>query len=102
MRDRVKVAGYVSFDHPLVCGSACSKESFFQISDDVIGASIWPETIRVLTEIRFPDWFQDHAKGIFFNPVDQCWDAQWPLFVTVGFWDVHPSYRRWFNGLGLE
>src|SRR5262245_58843883 len=29
-------------------------------------------------------------------------DAQWPLFVTVGFWDVHPSYRRWFNGLGLE
>src|SRR4029434_9158372 len=29
-------------------------------------------------------------------------DAKWPLFLTVWFWDVHPSDRHWFKGSGFE
>jgi len=102
MRDRVEVAGYVSFYHPLVCGSATSEESLFQIGDDVIGASIWPETIRVCAKVGLPDWFQDHAKGFLYNPVKQRWDAEWPLLLTVWFGDVYPSDRHWFKGFRFE
>jgi hypothetical protein len=29
-------------------------------------------------------------------------DAKWPLFLTVGLWDVHPFDRHWFKGFGFE
>ena len=29
-------------------------------------------------------------------------EAKWPLFLTVGFWDVHPFDRLWFKGSGFE
>jgi len=78
-----------------------SGESIREVGSGIIGASIWPESIGTLTKIYFPYWFQDHAKGFLYYPVVYGWDAKWPLF-PFGFWDVHPSDRRWFKGLGLE
>jgi hypothetical protein len=54
------------------------------------------------TEIAFPYWFQNQAKGVLYNPVKQGWDAEWPLFLTVCFRDVHPSYWHGFKIFGFE
>jgi hypothetical protein len=56
----------------------------------------------MLAEVSFPDWFQNHAKGILYYPVEQGWDAEWPLFLAVRFRDKYPSYRHWFKSFGFE
>src|SRR5712671_2133620 len=62
------LAGYVSFNDPLV-RAAVSGEPFSNVRHCVIGASVWPESIRVSTEIGFPDWFQDHPECLLNNAV---------------------------------
>jgi hypothetical protein len=57
MRYGVKVAGYVAFNHPLVTFSAIARESVPNDGHSVIGASIWPEAIRVCAEVCFPYGF---------------------------------------------
>ena len=68
-RCRIEVAGYVSFNDPLVEGSAVTGESIADVCHCVIGASIWPESIGVDTKVSFPYGFQDHAEGFLYNPV---------------------------------
>ena len=75
MRYGVKVAGYVAFNHPLVAFSAMAGESVPNEGDSVVGASIWPESIRVSAEISFPYGFKEHAKGFLYNAVNQGWNA---------------------------
>jgi hypothetical protein len=53
-------------------------------------------------KVTFPYRFQDQAKGVLHNPVKQGWDAKRPLFLTVWFRDVHPSYWHGFKRLGFE
>src|SRR6266849_7866881 len=65
---RIEVAGYVAFNDPLV-RAAVSGEPFSNVRHCVIGASVWPESIRVSTEIGFPDWFQDHPECLLNNAV---------------------------------
>ena len=43
---------------------------------------------------------QDHAKGFLYDPVPYT-ECLWP-FLPVGLWDVHPSNRDRFKGLGFE
>src|SRR5215831_11507803 len=66
---RTKVAGYVSFNDPLV-RAAVSSQPFSNIGHGVIGASIWPESIGMDTKIGFPYRFQNHAKSLLDNPVE--------------------------------
>ena len=65
----IQVAGYVAFDHPLVLVSSYTGEAVTNVCHGVISASIWPESIGVSAEIRFPYGFQGHAKGFLYNPV---------------------------------
>ena len=67
-RCTIQVAGYVAFNDPLV-RAAVSGEPFSNVRHCVIGASVWPESIRVSTEIGFPDWFQDHPECLLNNAV---------------------------------
>jgi NADH:ubiquinone oxidoreductase subunit E len=69
MRNCVKVALYVAFYHPLVRVPVMARESVTNVCDGVMCASVWPESIGSLMKIRFPYWFQDHAKGFLYNPV---------------------------------
>ena len=74
-RCTIQVARYVSLNDPLV-GLACTTgQSFADVGHGVIGASIWPESIGMGAKVRFPYWFQDHAKGFLYYPVKQGWDA---------------------------
>jgi len=66
---RIVVARYVACNDPLV-RAAVSGEPFSKVRHGVIGAAVWPESIRVSTEIGFPDWFQNHAKSLLDNPVE--------------------------------
>jgi hypothetical protein len=102
VRYRVEVAGYVYFSDPLIALACIASQSFANVGHCVIGASIWPESIGVDTEVGFPYRLQDHSEGFLYNPVQQGWDAKRPLFLTVGFRDVNPLYRRWFKGFGFE
>ena len=76
-------------------------ESFADVCHCVIGASVWPESIRVWAQVCFPYRFQDHAKGFLYNPVVNGGDTKGSLFA-IGFGDVHPSDRHRFKGCGLE
>ena len=68
MRDRVKVAGYVSFYDPLVAIPAWCGKPFAQVGHSVIGASIGPESVGLFTKVRFPYRFEDHPQGFLYNP----------------------------------
>jgi hypothetical protein len=69
--------------------------------DRIHGATVWPKTRGVLTEIGFPYGFQDHAPGFLPNTVFDGRDAEWsPL--PVGFWSRDSASREWFNLLGFE
>jgi len=71
----IEVARYIAFNDPLVDCPTVTSELLSYVSHSVIGASVWPESVGVDTEIGFPYWFQDHAKGFLNNPVQQGWDA---------------------------
>jgi len=101
MRYRVEVARYVALDHPLVTLTTTAYESVTQVGDDIIGASIWPESIRVLTKVCFPYWFEDHPQGFLYNPIAYAGNTKWS-FLPVGFGDVHPSDWLWFKDFGFE
>ena len=75
MRDRVKVARYVAFDHPLVTGSTWSGEAVTQIGDGIIGASVRPESIGTIAKVGFPYGFKEHPQGFLYNPVVDGGDA---------------------------
>jgi hypothetical protein len=59
-RCTIQVAGYVSFNDPLVGLTTLSDQSFSNVCHCVIGASIGPESIGVYAKIGFPYGFQDH------------------------------------------
>src|SRR5438309_6576130 len=101
MRDRVVVAGYVAFDHPLVGVRPVSCEAVSHPGDGIIGASIGPESIGVDAKVRFPYRLEDHPEGFLYNPIAYPGNAEGP-FLPVGFWDVHPSDRQWFKVPGCE
>jgi hypothetical protein len=65
----IQVTRYVAFNHPLVRVGSITGEPVPKVGYRVIGATVWPKSIRVLTEIRFPYGFQDHAEGFLYNPV---------------------------------
>jgi len=75
VRDRVKVAGYVSFYDPLEGRPAGACKPFTQVGHRVIGASIRPESVRMNTKVGFPYRFQGHAKGFLDNPVTYAGNA---------------------------
>ena len=91
-RCTIQVAGYVAFNDPLV-RAAVSGEPFSNVRHGVIGAAVGPESIRVSTEIGFPDWFQDHPECLLNNAVIEHWYAKRPLLVAIGLGDIHPSHR---------
>ena len=88
-RCRIEVAGYVAFYDPLVEGSAVTGESIADVCHCVIGASIWPESIGMDTEIGFPYGFQDHAEGFLYNSVAYTRDplSTLPLFPS-SLWNL--------------
>ena len=89
MRDGVEVARYVSLNGPLV-GLACTTgQSFADVGHGVIDASIWPESIRVLTKVCFPYWFEDHPQGFLYNPIAYAGDplSTLPLFPSY-LWNM--------------
>jgi len=68
-RCMIQVAGDVALYDPLVTKPVVRGEPFSNVGHSVIGASIWPESIGVGAKVRFPYWFEDHAKGFLYNPV---------------------------------
>src|SRR5215470_13083496 len=70
-RCTIQVARYIAFNDPLVNCPTVTSELLSYVSHSVIGASVWPESVGVDTEIGFPYGFQDHAKGFLNNPVQQ-------------------------------
>ena len=75
VRDRVEVARSVACYDPLVDFPTVAGEFLSDVRHGVVGASVWPESIGMGTKVRFPYWFQDHAKGFLYYPVKQGWDA---------------------------
>src|SRR6266705_1467736 len=75
-RCMIQVAGYVSFNGPLVILSSTAGESFADVGHCIIGASVWPESEGALTEVGFPYGFEDHAKGFLYYPIPYAGDPK--------------------------
>jgi hypothetical protein len=71
----IQVAGYVSLNDPLVALACIAGQSFSNVGHCVIGASVWPESVGMDTEVCFPYGFQDHPKGFLYDPVQQGWNT---------------------------
>ena len=88
MWDRVEVAGYVAFYHPLV-GLTLSGQPIGNVCYGVIGASIWPESVGMLTKVCFPYRFEDHAQGFLYNAVTDTGNAYSTLHLYPNlFWNL--------------
>ena len=89
--DRVEEAADVRVEHPI---HILRHERRVQRAQRSVRTPARPESIREAHEVDLVDGAEKLGDRTLDNLVFQCRNAEGSL-TTIGFGDVHPTYRRW-------
>ena len=69
----------------------------YSSADCMVCASVWPESIGMIMELRFTYRLQHLQNALLNEPVPDTGDSERTLFITARFRNQHSSYRGWFR-----
>src|SRR5512133_1321913 len=91
MRDRVEVFGYIGVYHVGIAAAEKRMDFFDRVGSTPLRAI----AVGAGVEIRFEERLKHQFGGGLYHPIPYSWNAEWPLAVTPGLRDHHPSHRCW-------